>query len=299
MQAYSPKILAVDDESLWLDLISRYLQGLGYNIITVGAGQQALDVLHADPCGFDLVILDKFMEGLNGMEVLRRIKADADLKVLPVILATGDAQAERDMEGIRAGAYYYLVKPFSALQLRAVVTNALNQYRAGRQAHIELLRIKDSLHLVEQMSFGFRTPEQARTITAILSSACGLSMVQEMGLLELMLNAVEHGNLGISYVEKGELLNANSLDAEIDRRLILSDYADRTAVVKFRRCGQSLIFNISDQGVGFDWRPYMDMQLERINDKHGRGIAVANKLAFTHLSFRGAGNSVEATIVLN
>ncbi|AMK75021.1 MULTISPECIES: response regulator [Methylomonas] len=299
MLSNSHKILVVDDEMLWLELIELHLRDSGYKIVTASHGQQALDILHADPCGFDLVILDKFMDGLDGMDVLRQIKADPNLKVLPVILETADTAPEKILEGIRAGAYYYLTKPFSAEQLRAVIQNALNQHHGVQLARKELLNMKDTLHLAEEIIFAFRSREQARTIVALLSSACLLTMVQEMGLFELMLNAVEHGNLGIGYDEKTQLISENRLDQEIDRRLQLHEYAEKTAIVKFRRCGRSLIFSISDEGKGFDWRPYLDMQIERINDNHGRGIAMANSLAFTHLSYRGIGNSVEATIVLH
>lgn len=293
------KILVVDDEAFWRQLIARFLHGLNYNLVIAVSGREALDILHADPLGFELVILDKFMDEMSGMAVLKQIKTDSQLKVLPVILQSADAEPEKILEGIRAGAYYYLTKPFSAEQLRAVVANALNQHRSSQFARKELLKIQGSLSLVEDMSFGFRTPEQARTITALLSSVCGLGMAQEIGLLELMLNAVEHGNLAIGYDFKTVLVRECRLEQEVNRRLCLDEYVDRTATIRFRRCGFSLIFNIADQGSGFDWRPYMDMQIDRINDNHGRGITLANKLAFTNLSYRGCGNSLEATIIMH
>ncbi|OQW78034.1 MAG: hypothetical protein BVN35_04665 [Proteobacteria bacterium ST_bin11] len=299
MLSDSHKILVVDDEMLWLELIELHLRDSGYRIVTANHGQQALDILRADPYGFDLLVLDKIMDGLDGMDVLRRIKADPYLKFLPIILESADTAPEKILEGIRAGAYYYLTKPFSGEQLRAVIQNALNQHQDVQLTRRELLNTKDTLQLVEEMVFAFRTREQVRKIVALLSSACFLTVVQEMGLLELMLNAVEHGNLGISYNEKTQLISENRLDEEIERRLGLHEYADKTAMVKFRRCGRSLIFNISDEGNGFDWQPYLEMQFERINDNHGRGIAMANTLAFTHLSYLGIGNRVDATIVLH
>lgn len=294
-----PKILVVDDEPLWLELIGRFLTDLNFRIVNASSGPEALDILKSDPQGFELVILDKVMVGMDGIEVLRRIKSDPVLKILPVILESADAAPEKILEGIRAGAYFYLTKPFSAEQMRAVVNNALNQHRASKLARRELRQIQDSLNLVEDISLGFRTPEQAKTIAALLSNICSLSMAQEIGLLELMLNAVEHGNLGIGYNLKTVLVAEGRLEQEITRRLALSEYADKIATVKFRRCGFSQIFNISDQGAGFNWRPFLDMQIERINDNHGRGITLANKLAFTNLSYRGSGNSLEATIILH
>jgi hypothetical protein len=119
-----------------------------------------------------------------------------------------------------------------------------------------------------------------------------------MGLMELMLNAVEHGNLGITYDEKSKLIAENGLQEEIERRLALPEYADRIATARFRRVGKSLIFTIKDEGQGFDWKSYLEMSLDRLMDNHGRGIAMSRSISFTHLEYRGKGNCVEATIII-
>jgi len=291
------QILVVDDENLWQELIERNLRDLNYRIFTSSSGQEALNMLHGPNRDFDLVILDKFMDGMDGIEVLRRIKIEPRLKTLPVVLASADTEPEKMLEGIRAGAYYYLTKPFSAQQLQAVVANALNQHRTIRKNSEELSQLKNCLALVNDISLSFRSREQAHNLTALFTVGCQLNLVHQLGLMELLLNAVEHGNLGLSYAEKSELIANDRLEAELNRRLNLPEYRDKTATVKFKRRGRSLIFTIYDQGAGFDWRPYLDMQVERLGDNHGRGIALANKMAFSGLNYHGAGNIVEATII--
>jgi anti-sigma regulatory factor (Ser/Thr protein kinase) len=118
-----------------------------------------------------------------------------------------------------------------------------------------------------------------------------------MGLMELMLNAIEHGNLGITYDEKTALIREDCLQEEVQRRLELPENADKFASIKFRRDGISLIFVISDQGNGFDWKSYLEMGMERLMDNHGRGIAMSRSISFTQLEYRGKGNIVEATII--
>lgn len=130
-----PKLLIVDDESIWLDLICHYLDGSGYEIVRAQFGPEALSVLNQAPADWNLVLLDKFMDG---MAVLSQIKTDPDLKILPVILQTTDNSADKLSEAIRAGACYYLTKPFSRDQLQAVVSNALNQNRYTRLVQEEL-----------------------------------------------------------------------------------------------------------------------------------------------------------------
>ncbi|MDO8842918.1 response regulator [Methylicorpusculum sp.] len=297
MTAQKPMILVVDDEEICLAQISIYLKELDYKIVTASNGQDALDLLNSDPHAYGLVILDKFMEGMNGIEVLKQIKDDPDLRILPVIMQTADTAPEKILEGIRAGAYYYLTKPFSAEKLLSVVDNALSLYRDTRLAREELINLKESLHRVNELSFSFRNRQEAREMTAFLSCAGNLNMAQEMGLMELLLNAIEHGNLAITYDEKTQLIRDNQLETEINRRLNLPEYADKTVTVKFKRNSSNLTFIISDQGSGFDWEPYLDMQLERINDNHGRGIAMAKNMSFNELLYQGDGNVVHAIIV--
>lgn len=298
MTNHSPVILVVDDDEIFIGLIKHYLKGLPYIVITANGGKEALSILKRNPEGFDLVLLDKFMDDMNGLDVLQFIKDDPLLKILPVILQTSDTAQDKILEGIRAGAYYYLTKPFSDEQLQAVVANALRQNQYSQLARKELSQFIDTLQQIDTITLRFQTREQAHHLAGLLSNACGLNRVQEMGLMELLVNAVEHGNLAISYQEKTQLINDNRLADEINHRLTLPQYAAKFATVSFTREKSRLYFIISDQGSGFAWERYLDMHLDRIHDNHGRGIAMAKNVAFTTLHFKEPGNIVEASISL-
>jgi anti-sigma regulatory factor (Ser/Thr protein kinase) len=97
------------------------------------------------------------------------------------------------------------------------------------------------------------------------------------GILELTLNAIEHGNLNIGYKEKSRLIEEERLDSEIERRLSDPLYSSREATAQFVRRPDTLSLHISDQGKGFEWRKYLNFDPERAFDTHGRGIAMANK----------------------
>lgn len=289
------KILVVDDEPICLDQISRYLDGLGYEIVKAASGDEALTVLNQAQTYWDLVLLDKYMDG---MTVLSHIKSDPNLKVLPVILQTSDTSPDKLLEGIRAGAYYYLTKPFSREQLQAMVANGLNQNRYTQIAQQELSNLKYRLNSVNEISLSFRSREDIHQTTALLSHIASLNMAQEMGLIELMQNAVEHGNLAITYDEKTQLINEGRLESEIKHLLNQPEFSAKLATIHFRRSQGEYHFTIADEGEGFDWEPFLEMQIERLQDNLGRGIAMAKSLAFSRLTYRGCGNCVEVAIAL-
>lgn len=296
---YQPKILAVDDDEISLELIRQQFLNTHYQLFTATSGHQALAILRNQPESFDLVLLDKNMDEISGLEVLRQIKVDPVLKILPVVMESAENHPDKILECIRAGAYYFLTKPFDEHQLLMVVENALNQHQAIRTFQLELSDYKDSLHLIDNLSLSFRTLEEVRTVSRFIKHLVPLSACQEMGLIELMLNAVEHGNLEISYDEKTELICNGQLYEEINRRLALPKYQPKTATLNFQRKIDNVKLNIIDQGGGFEWEPFLEMQIERVQDNHGRGIAMAKNLAFDSLEYLGSGNQVEVTIILN
>jgi hypothetical protein len=117
-----------------------------------------------------------------------------------------------------------------------------------------------------------------------------------LGLTELMVNAVEHGNLGITYREKSALNEKGNWRDEVDRRLALPENADRFATICMRRAADGISFTILDRGDGFDWQSYLEMCPERAFDSHGRGIAMSRMLSFTSVEYSGNGNTVCATV---
>jgi two-component system response regulator ResD len=118
-------VLVVDDEPTITDVVSRYLQRAGYETRSADAGPAALQLVgEARP---DLVVLDLMLPGMDGLEVMRRLRADSDRRRLPVILLTAKGEPADRVIGLRLGADDYVAKPFSPAELVARVDAVLRR----------------------------------------------------------------------------------------------------------------------------------------------------------------------------
>ncbi|MBK5967426.1 MULTISPECIES: response regulator [Thiorhodovibrio] len=293
------RLLVVDDDPVDTEIIREFLHNTPYEADYAADGATAWARLNADPEHFDALILDRIMPELSGIDLLARLVADKRFFALPIIMQTAANTPDQVAEGLAAGAWYYLAKPYSGDNLRQIVHAALNE----RFHRLELQRLEQELDatwtLLHEGHFQFRTPEQARLLSSRLGSFCAEHSPVTMGLSELMLNAVEHGNLGIGYAAKSELLAEGRLREEIEERLRTPEQQERWAQVRFQRDASEIHFHIQDCGEGFDWQRYLDFEPERMFDAHGRGIAMARQMAFTRLDYQGRGNCVDASARLH
>jgi class 3 adenylate cyclase len=115
----SNKILIVDDEPFNLDLLEQELIDQNYVIARANDGAEALEKVPSFLP--DLILLDYMMPKMNGLEVLRHLRADEKHKALPVILLTAKATQEDKIKGLDAGADDYVTKPFDSFELLARV----------------------------------------------------------------------------------------------------------------------------------------------------------------------------------
>lgn len=290
-------VLIVDDDEFCIDIIREVLgETDGFRMNVARNGQQALEMLEADPASFDVVLLDQSMPGLSGMEVLEKLKKHPVLCHCPVVFQSANASNSDIAKGLKAGAHYYLTKPYDNEVLCSVVETAVSDYKQYKNIQVELDSRTSLLGLLTSASFEFTNLEQARALSVVLSKACPDPAVIVTGLTELMLNAIEHGNLAISYAEKSKLNADNTWLAEVSYRLSLPIYSERKATVSFLSSDEAIEITITDQGDGFDWEQYLDFDPSRAMDSHGRGIALANKLSFSSLEYKRGGSEVCARL---
>lgn len=293
------RILVVDDEPFNLEILTEHLTDAGYEVVAAEDGQQAWEILQREGDRFDAVLLDRMMPRMDGMEVLARIRQHPEFVALPVIMQTAIGAADSVREGLAAGAYYYLVKPFQRDMLVAIVAAAVGFRREKLRLESMVSEQANACRMLLSADFRLRTLEEARRLTLMLSQACPDPKRVVLGLSELLINAVEHGNLGISYQEKSCLLRQGRWQEEIETRLEKAEYRDRYVTVTFRRGADDVTISITDEGEGFDWLPFLDFSPERAFDVHGRGISVARMLSFDSLEYQGVGNAVVVRVFAN
>lgn len=123
------KILIVDDFSTMRRIVRNLLKEIGYsNADEAEDGQVALNKLKAG--GFNFVVSDINMPNMNGFELLRCIREDAQLKTLPVLLVTAEAKKEDIVLAAQIGASGYIVKPFTKATLEEKFTKILQKMQA-------------------------------------------------------------------------------------------------------------------------------------------------------------------------
>lgn len=114
-----PIVLVADDEPVIRRLYSRVLSTAGYEVVEAGDGDEALALLATTDVA--LLLLDTSMPRLDGLAVIRRLRADEATAGLPIVLVSGaGAEADR-VQGLDLGANDYLIKPFSITELVACV----------------------------------------------------------------------------------------------------------------------------------------------------------------------------------
>lgn len=287
------QILVVDDEPLNLEILAEYIEDEGHIPICAEDGEEAWEILQSGEHNFSAVLLDRMMPGMDGLELLKRIKKEEQWKYTPVIMQTALSDKGSVDEGLQAGAYYYLTKPYDKATLLSIFNSALDDF-ATLSAELASESEQPSSELTLPCSISFQTLEEANSVIEQIVTAFPEKPELRMGLSELMINAIEHGNLGISYDDKSHLNSEGKWSQEISDRLTQEQYKSLFAELCIERTDTNLKFHIKDQGNGFDWQEYLELSPERAFDSHGRGIAMANMVCFASIEYLGCGNEVIA-----
>ena len=186
-----------------------------------------------------------------------------------------------------------------------IIETSKNSYKQKLRLKNDLADTFHAFSLLEQGRFKLKNLNEARAVSILLASLCPESTELTLGLSELLVNGIEHGNLEITFDEKGDLLSAGTWHAEIDRRLKLKKYRSKEVTIEFTRLKDRIEFVISDEGAGFDTTPFLKpdedtrFENEDVICFHGRGIKLANQICFDELEYLGTGNTVKATLYLD
>jgi len=188
----SETILIIDDEETLRESLCRLLSKEGYAVSSAGSGEDALALI--DTGGFDLVISDIILPGIDGIEVLRKAREKYPDQM--VIMITAYASLETALEALRAGAYDYIMKPVLHEELKLLVRNALRH--RSLQAENKLLKKQierdyDFSHIIGESEALKRTMEE---VTLVADTKSNVLITGETGTgKELIARAIHYNSM--------------------------------------------------------------------------------------------------------
>ena len=292
------KVLIIDDEPNNLRALKMDMEDEDYEVLTAEDGMIGWDILIENKDEINTILLDRMMPNMDSMEFLTKLKATDSLKDIPVIMQTAAAEKEQVVESIQAGAYYYLIKPYDKDVMLSVVAASIEGYVQAKIINDELKTFKNKLNLVKENNFEVFDLDEVHYLATFLSNFFPDSEKVVVGIIELITNAVEHGNLGISYTEKSQLNKQGTWLEEVNRRLKLPKNKNKRVLVKYIKDEKTITLIIKDEGNGFNWHEYMEILPERATDSHGRGIALSRMTSFDSMEYIGNGNEVVCKVNL-
>ncbi len=216
------KILVVDDDLGTRLSIGDYLELSGYSVIMADDGQEALSIVEKNHP--DLMVTDIVMPRMNGYELVRRVRQQAEFRLLPVILLTARTKTQERILGYQSGCDLYLPKPFELEELAAAIRNLLersqiiqSEYRFSYQESLDGSNLIKSIHGQNHLS------------TPIVNSQLLLSLTtREQEVLELLTH-------GLSNAEMGNQLHLSPRTVEkyVSSLLRKTETSNRAELVRF------------------------------------------------------------------
>ncbi len=280
----------VEDETPVRQMIVHYLASCGVETLQAADGDEAMEIFRREMP--HVVLTDVVIPKMNGVELLRSIKAEEPNTA--VIVMTGFGSDEQALQVLRAGAANYLRKPFQLADLGQVIKRSLAWF-----AEEETEVVSAPFGAKGQVSICLNNdPRQvSEVIRKLWSRARAILgdkwvMPFRASLEELILNGMEHGNLGIPFAEKSAALDSNTFDQLIAERSGDPILSKRRVRVEMTLTSKRVRCSVADDGDGFDWRTWIERPLDDVMlMANGRGISLARVHAH-ELAYNEKGNQV-------
>ncbi|MFH1132343.1 MAG: ATP-binding protein, partial [Pseudomonadota bacterium] len=231
----------------------------------------------------------------DGLSVAMTIRKEAP--TVPITIISGHGSEDMVIEALRAGVTDFLAKPVRMEDLRAALSRMAAALEVSRQ---EQSILPSTVNLVESR-WNYELENDSHVVSAFvdkvlkqLAPTVDLRTLTDLNLAlrELLVNAIEHGNLGLSYEEKSTYLEKGILAEIVTSRAQQEPFKKRRITVAVQQRKSEVIVKIEDEGDGFDWRSLPDpTEPANLLRDHGRGVLLARN-AVDALEYNEKGNVV-------
>ncbi len=292
----SPTMLVVDPCAETWALVMERAKLRGISVITAPDPQVAVAMI--DMAMPDMLMTDLFLANQGGLRLIRDIRTRS---ARTVIIASGESEPSATvLEVIRAGAGDYLQKPVLGEELGLALDRALRQIPST----------VENVPGIEQVDYRLvlgTNPDHVEACVTWLIQQTALTLPETQRLhlrttlIELIVNAVEHGSLEILYQEKHEALSSDQFETLIAERRRHPRFARRRVVVQasYDKDHRLLRYAITDEGQGFAWNRFLTTAEQPCDSRqaNGRGVFLA-KAFFPDLTYNERGTEVRFSVPL-
>jgi len=291
------KILVIEDNPIYRKLLTEIVEAKKLKFLEAEDGESGLDMFKKHKP--DLVLCDILLPKTDGLTVLKSIK-----KIKPntcVVMVTAHDYEDWVIEALESGASNYLKKPVTFKELTHILDK---YYEIAKNKSIS----KNIMSMVEEKKLVLKCKPNIQSIPLLVDYLIKETgdMIKEserfgfeLGLNELLVNSIEHGNLEISGEEKYLALENNKLNHLYDSKLKKPELANRTITIKMNITKEIVELEITDEGKGFDWRKISDpLKTDDIEKPGGKGIFLS-KYYFDEFEYKGKGNIVRVMKKIN
>jgi len=283
-------ILVIDDEDSIRKVLSIALQEKGYNIFEATNGREGLEVFKQKRP--EIVITDVKMPEMSGLEVTREIKKIND--DVDVIIVTGYGSEDLVIESLRVGASNFIKKPILLTELFKIIEDIALKRESKKRLEVA----KDVvIYEKKKCIFGNDIKKIWSVVNQILFNISpffekptyeGL----RIGLYEIIINAIEHGNLGITYDDKNEALNSNTYMDLLEERIKKAEEEGKKVEITSTFENNIFEIEVKDDGNGFDYKNIPSPNdPDKLLEAHGRGVFLTS-IYYDEVKYLDPGNKV-------
>ncbi len=276
MQEDFQTILLVDSDQVERTALQNKFSRAGYRVVSLEKAEDALYLLKNQEVRPDLLISDVLLPKMDGVELLRRVKALDD--PLPVLLITGRGNVEDAINALRCGADDFIRKPFNHNDIISSVRSILNRKKeeilAGSFA--KFLEYEKSSYVIPNDISLINIVSFQLTRNLVPSGLCSKTTAENISLAlkEAVSNAMFHGNLEVSS-DIRELEGLKGFNEEIEKRISDPVYKDRKVKIQTEQTPDYVEYSIEDEGKGFNVKSLPDPRdPEYFLRNSGRGLLI-------------------------